>query len=620
MKTQTANVVFSTGDLARKVSDIVPLYNYANYIAETLNSVAGQSLDDLALIVIDDASTDDSRQVVEAWMHAKRASGMAMSLLANDGNAGLAVTRNTGVAHAQSDYCFFLDADNLLFPRCLEKHARALDARPDCAGAYAIIEEFGNATSLIGANSFNKERLKRGNYIDAMTMLRRDTVEALGGFHPIRHGWEDYDLWLRLCEAGEELLLVPEVLSRYRNHASSMLRQQTNIDESIGELTQDMRRRHPWVQLETPIPRPRWRDPSRHRRQRALGRAPERAPANPIASGAAVPAAKPTPYKLYEQKIFAKLSSLDTRQPLPIDVAIDTDFTGPIHGTPFDSFVSARQREDSERQTLRMLASGIVAINPAPGVHASRRADGTLIRFRSLAARESTIVRMPSDLLIHIHAFYPDVVAEMLACFEGRARGGRFLVTTTTQNNQSVISRMLDDHGFSSSKTILIENKGRDIGPFLDHVIDQASDNDVICHIHTKKSPDVGGTYGEKWRKALYGALLNQTAVDAFRDPRLGLLFPDTPRSVGWGKNRAFCEQIGAALGRSLPPHPGPMPVGNMFYVRKAVALSMQHATQGAVWPREPVPYDGTVLHAIERMWSMACEHAGYDWAAVRAL
>jgi lipopolysaccharide biosynthesis protein len=222
-------------------------------------------------------------------------------------------------------------------------------------------------------------------------------------------------------------------------------------------------------------------------------------------------------------------------------------------------------------------------------------------------------------MLVHIHAFYPDVVEEMLDCFVGKAQHGRFLVTTTTRKNHEAVRRILEEREFSGAQTILIENKGRDIGPFLDHALDYASTGDVICHIHTKKSPDVGGTYGEKWRKLLYGALLTQTAVDAFKDDGLGLLFPDTSRSVGWGKNRPFCEMIAKNLGCTLGSHPGPMPIGNMFFARVETAEAMRTATRDIEWPREPVPYDGTVLHAIERMWTVACERANLQWAAIYA-
>lgn len=608
MKIQAAETVFQRGSLGRTVSVIIPLHNYAHLIEETLSSVASQTFEDLALIVVDDASTDDSCSVVERWMGRLDAPHLTVALLANSSNAGLSITRNTGVNRAKSEYCFFLDADNVLFPRCIEKHVRALDARKDCIGAYSIIEEFGGVSGLIGSNVFNRERLKRGNYIDAMVMLRRSAIEALQGFHPIKHGWEDYELWLRLCEQGERLLHLPEVLARYRHHQKSMLRQQTNIAQNIKDLHRNIEQLHPWVQLDAPRAQPR-RPPAIQENQ-MLRKQPEK----PIP---ATNSSDVDPYQEYKEEIFAKLEVVSRRKLLPVDVEIDTDYTGPVHATSFDSFASSRQREDSVTHTIRMLQFGIVAINPRPGVHAARTETGDFVRYPSIAAHNDLVERLPPSMLIHIHAFYPDVVEEMLGYFVGEARDGRFLITTTTRKNFQAIRKIVYEQKFSSVEILLIDNNGRDIGPFLDYAVDYASDDDVICHIHTKKSPDVGGSYGEKWRKSLYGSLLTQTAVDAFNDDHLGLLFPDTPRSVGWGKNRPFCEKIAANFGRKLKSHPGPIPVGNMFFARTAVARAMRDATRTMDWPREPVPYDGSVLHAIERMWPMACEHAGLKWAAV---
>ena len=359
--------------------------------------------------------------------------------------------------------------------------------------------------------------------------------------------------------------------------------------------------------LDAPMPQPRRAAAAQDPRGSNTGGRSPNAKAPPL----------PRSYTQYSERIFAKIESLSGRMPLPVDVEIDTDYTGPTHGTPFDSFFSQRQRDDSAKQIVRMLQFGITARNPRPGVHAARDENGKLIRYPSIASLDSVVHRIPSDMLIHIHAFYPDIVAEMLDCFVGEAKHGRFLITTTTRKNHDAVRKILEERDFTQHHTMLIENKGRDTGPFLDYAIDHAADRDVICHVHTKKSPEITAGYGEKWRKSLYDALLTQTAVDAFEDTRLGLLFPETSRSVGWGKNRKYCEEIALRFDRKLSAHPGPIPVGNMFFARVEVARAMRDATRGMEWPREPVPYDGSVLHAIERMWPLACESAGFEWSAI---
>ena len=249
MITQDTTSLFECGPRKTRVSIIVPLYNYERAIIAALRSAAAQTFRDLALIVVDDCSKDSSRDVVQRWMEQNADCGLGLVLRQNVQNARLAVTRNTGLALAQSEFCFFLDADNQLYPRCIEKHVAALDAYPAAAAAYGMIEVFEARADVIGTNVFSRQRLKHGNYIDAMAMIRTKALLGLEGYHDIRYGWEDYDLWLRLCEAEGYAVQLPEILSRYREHGQSMLRTETNISNNIRELKENMTRRHSWLDL-----------------------------------------------------------------------------------------------------------------------------------------------------------------------------------------------------------------------------------------------------------------------------------------------------------------------------------------------------------------------------------
>lgn len=249
MRTQQADVIFETGRQISRTSVIVPLYNYAHHIEATLESVLAQSDRDVSLIVVDDCSTDRSIEVVSHWMRRRSDCGMGLKLIRNRSNARLAITRNTGISCAQSDYCFMLDADNLLYPRCIEKHAKALDARPDVGAAYSLLEVFEGRRGVIGAGVFLKPALIHGNFIDAMAIFRRSLLLEFDGYEDIQYGWEDYDLWLRMSEAGKAALHIPEITARYRQHNTSMLRTETNIGKNINELHKIMKKRHPWLDL-----------------------------------------------------------------------------------------------------------------------------------------------------------------------------------------------------------------------------------------------------------------------------------------------------------------------------------------------------------------------------------
>jgi hypothetical protein len=209
----------------RVVSVVVPLYNHAVEITDALRSVVDADLRDWECVVVDDGSSDRGGEVVTAFM--QEHPDHPWRLIRHPINRGLPHARNTGIAHTTANLLMMLDADNSLRRTTLTRLSRALDEDPAADFAYGIIEQFDDAgpVGLISSLPWNPRRLRRGNYIDALAMIRRETLEALGGYttDPRLHGWEDYDLWVRLAESGGSGAFVPEMVARYRVGASSMI-------------------------------------------------------------------------------------------------------------------------------------------------------------------------------------------------------------------------------------------------------------------------------------------------------------------------------------------------------------------------------------------------------------
>jgi glycosyltransferase involved in cell wall biosynthesis len=214
------------------VSVIVTLYNYAAYIEECLQSVAASVCDDLPggieAIVVDDASTDSSIQRVQDFADQ---SNLPIRLVRKPTNTGLADARNVGVSFARAPYVFILDADNYIYPHTLTKLYRALKSSGQ-AGAYGIIAQFKSANrdgaGLLSHSGWDPQRLLLEPYVDAMALLDREKLLAVGGYSTdlIRYGWfgwEDYDLWLKMIQAGHDCQFVPEIVAAYRVHKSSMI-------------------------------------------------------------------------------------------------------------------------------------------------------------------------------------------------------------------------------------------------------------------------------------------------------------------------------------------------------------------------------------------------------------
>jgi glycosyltransferase involved in cell wall biosynthesis len=220
-------------DQPAPVTVIISLYNYGRFMRSCLDSVRDQTLDDLDLIVVDDSSTDRSADVVAAWMDDESSRFNHCQLLRHRVNGGLSQTRNTAFFHAASPYVFVLDADNMIYPRCLERLLAALE-NCDASFAYCYLERFGDVRELANLYPWNAIPLTVGNTIDAMVLMRRAVWEQVGGYScTMRLGWEDFDLWFKVARLKGWGILVPEILARYRVHGTSMLQTVTNPNVEV---------------------------------------------------------------------------------------------------------------------------------------------------------------------------------------------------------------------------------------------------------------------------------------------------------------------------------------------------------------------------------------------------
>jgi hypothetical protein len=215
-----------------RVTVIVPLYNHADEVTRALDSVARSTFADFEIVVLDDASSDRSAPAVIKWMESHAT--VPALLLQNAWNRGLGATRNALFDAARGEYVLALDSDNEVYPSAISKLAAALDADPGAVFAYPILEvhEDGLPATLLGYQPWEPERLRVGNYIDALALIRRREAIALGGYsEDLRlYGWEDYDLWCRVADQRRYGIHVPEILARYTRAEYSMNWSVTAID------------------------------------------------------------------------------------------------------------------------------------------------------------------------------------------------------------------------------------------------------------------------------------------------------------------------------------------------------------------------------------------------------
>lgn len=220
---------------APRVSVVITVYNYASVIAAAIESVAASDFNDYELVIVDDASNDGSGEQVRdtlartPWVRAK--------LITRPYNGGLAQARNLGAEVAEGEFVFMLDADNAIYPHALGRLLQTMEDAPSASFAYGIIEQFGvnGPTSLMSYAGWDPMRLRYGNFVDAMAMIRRSALLEVGGYttEPRLYGWEDFALWCAFADRHWYGVRVPEIVALYRVSLHSMI-SLTNIDASAA--------------------------------------------------------------------------------------------------------------------------------------------------------------------------------------------------------------------------------------------------------------------------------------------------------------------------------------------------------------------------------------------------
>ncbi len=196
------------------VSAIVLSYNQARFVLETLDSVRAQSHPRVELIVVDDASTDDSVVRVRAWSAAR---ALEVHILENPANLGICKSLNRALAIATGDFVAPVASDDRWLPNRLEKQLAMLDDGSGRVGliysdAYCISETGQRLTDRFIARyrpagppkpGAHFEALHEGNFIPAPTaLIRRSSLAAVGGYDEALV-YEDWDMWLRIAHRYE---------------------------------------------------------------------------------------------------------------------------------------------------------------------------------------------------------------------------------------------------------------------------------------------------------------------------------------------------------------------------------------------------------------------------------
>lgn len=195
------------------VSIIMPSFNTAEYIDETIRSVLYQTYTNWELIIVDDCSTDNTDEVVEQFKSDSR-----IHYLKNDVNSGAAVSRNRALREARGKWIAFLDSDDLWSKHKLEYQIRFME-EIGCHFSYTMYEEMDSVGSPTGVRVTGPKRINHASMVrycwpGCLTVIYDKERVGLLQIADIKKN-NDYAMWLKVSKKAD-CFLCPIVLARYR--------------------------------------------------------------------------------------------------------------------------------------------------------------------------------------------------------------------------------------------------------------------------------------------------------------------------------------------------------------------------------------------------------------------
>ena len=228
---------------------------------------------------------------------------------------------------------------------------------------------------------------------------------------------------------------------------------------------------------------------------------------------------------------------------------------------------------------------------------------------------------------LHLHVFYQDELSDIVERLNLNASIPDLFISVPSEDVAAATREALAVYRGRIVDLQVTPNLGRDIGPLLTQFGPTLiASYDVIGHLHTKRSPHISSrSLTEAWVTFLLenmvggkrgGAMVDSILSSMASDPTIGIVFPDDPNVVSWTSNRKYAENLAARMRCGEVPEQFNFPVGCMFWMRAALLERFVELelTWGDYEP-EPLPVDGTMIHAIERLFGILPETMGMSSA-----
>lgn len=218
-----------------RVSVIIPSYNCARYLGRAIDSASEQTYKDYEIVLVDDGSTDDTKDV--AMRYGKKVTYLYQQ------NQGLSAARNQGISKASGELLAYLDADDMWYPEKLERQVAFLDAHQECGIVHSemsIINEqdevlhvrFYEETQRSVPQGYCLRQLLMRCHIQPVTVVeRRNVFDLVGGFEKQLLVAQDYLHWIMIAAEGQAIGYLVEPLGKYRWRAGSLIENRPRLLE-----------------------------------------------------------------------------------------------------------------------------------------------------------------------------------------------------------------------------------------------------------------------------------------------------------------------------------------------------------------------------------------------------
>lgn len=205
-------------------SVVIPCYNHAAFLKETVASVLASEYPAIEIIIVDDGSKDNSREVAEQLV----ASNSNIRYIYQQ-NGGPSIARNNGVRNAKGVFILPLDADDLISPDYIAKAVEVLEQRPDVTVVYCEAEKFGEKTGYWKLKPFSPGLLARDNMIFVSAVYRKTDWESVDGYsEDMIWGREDWEFWIKMLKNGGKVVKLSITGFYYRIRSNSRRKKMTN--------------------------------------------------------------------------------------------------------------------------------------------------------------------------------------------------------------------------------------------------------------------------------------------------------------------------------------------------------------------------------------------------------